>query len=57
MRRDLSKKGAIQQACGVSTTAQPEVYGDNRSLRVWLEQRDLHFVLAVRCNEHVWPDN
>lgn len=24
-----------------------EVYGDNRSLRVWLEQQDLHFVLAV----------
>jgi SRSO17 transposase len=33
-----------------------EVYGDNRSLRVWLEQQDLHFVLAVRSNQHVWPD-
>lgn len=31
-----------------------EVYGDNRSLRVWLEQNDLHFVLAVRSNSHVW---
>lgn len=31
-----------------------EVYGDNRSLRVWLEQSDLHFVLAVRSNSHVW---
>ncbi|HVK94069.1 MAG TPA: IS701 family transposase [Noviherbaspirillum sp.] len=33
-----------------------EVYGDNRSLRVWLEQQGLHFVLAVRCNQYVWPD-
>ena len=31
-----------------------EVYGDNRSLRVWLEQKELHFVLAVRSNSHVW---
>ncbi|WP_235953671.1 IS701 family transposase [Noviherbaspirillum galbum] len=31
-----------------------EVYGDNRSLRVWLEQNDLHFVLATRSNSHVW---
>ena len=33
-----------------------EVYGDNRSLRVWLEQQELHFVLAVACNQYVWPD-
>lgn len=33
-----------------------EVYGGNRSLRVWLEQQELHFVLAVRSNEYVWPD-
>jgi SRSO17 transposase len=33
-----------------------EVYGDNRRLRVWLEQQDLHFVLAVRSNQSVWPD-
>jgi SRSO17 transposase len=30
-----------------------EVYGDNLSLRVWLEQQDLHFMLAVRSNQHV----
>lgn len=36
--------------------AADEVYGDNRSLRVWLEQQELHFVLAVRCNQYVWPD-
>jgi SRSO17 transposase len=33
-----------------------EVYGDNRGLRVWLEQNDLHFVLAVRSNQHVWTE-
>lgn len=30
------------------------VYGDNRALRVWLEQQGLHFVLAVRSNASVW---
>lgn len=33
-----------------------EVYGDNRSLRGWLEQQDLHFVLAVRSNQYVWTE-
>jgi len=33
-----------------------EVYGDNRSLRVWLEQQERHFVLAMACNQYVWPD-
>lgn len=33
-----------------------EVYGDNCSLRVWLEQQERHFVLAVACNQYVWPD-
>lgn len=32
------------------------MYGDNRSLRVWLEQQDLHFVLAVRSNQYVWTE-
>jgi len=34
-----------------------EVYGDNRSLRMWLEQQDLHFVFAVRSNGHVWNES
>ena len=33
-----------------------EVYGDHRSLRVWLEQQGVPFVLAVRSNAHVWTD-
>lgn len=31
-----------------------EIYGNDRHLRVWLEQNDLHFVLAVACNQYVW---
>jgi SRSO17 transposase len=31
-----------------------EVYGDDRCLRIWLEQQDLHFVLAVARNQYVW---
>lgn len=31
-----------------------EVYGDDRRLRVWLEQSDLQFVLAVASNQYVW---
>lgn len=30
------------------------IYGDDRRLRVWLEQSDLHFVLAVASNQYVW---
>jgi SRSO17 transposase len=30
------------------------VYGDDRSLRVWLEQRSQAYVLAVSSNETVW---
>ena len=30
------------------------VYGDDRSLRIWLEQQDLHFVLSVAGNQYVW---
>ena len=34
-----------------------EIYGDDRRLRVWLEQSDLHFVLAVASNQYVWNTN
>lgn len=30
------------------------VYGGNRSLRLWLEEREQPFVLAVPCNEPLW---
>jgi SRSO17 transposase len=32
------------------------VYGDDRSLRVWLEERNQPYVLAVSSNETVWRD-
>lgn len=33
------------------------IYGNDRRLRVWLEQSDLHFVLAVASNQHVWTSD
>lgn len=33
------------------------IYGDDRRLRVWLEQSDLHFVLAVASNQSVWTSD
>jgi hypothetical protein len=33
-----------------------EVYGNDRHLRIWLEQEGLHFVLAVAGNQYVWRD-
>lgn len=32
------------------------VYGNDRRLRVWLEQQDLHFMLAVAANSPGWPN-
>lgn len=31
-----------------------EIYGDDRRLRVWLEQQEVHFVMAVASNQYVW---
>ena len=31
-----------------------EIYGSDRSLRVWLESQQLPFVLAIRTNESLW---
>jgi len=33
-----------------------EVYGSDRSLRVWLEQQDIPHVLAIKSNEPLWTD-
>ena len=30
------------------------VYGNDRNLRLWLEQRDLPYVLAIKSNEKLW---
>lgn len=47
---------AVKAKVPFAWIAGDEVYGDNRSLRVWLEQNDLHYVLAVRSNGHVWTE-
>ena len=31
-----------------------EVYGNDRSLRVWMEQQGMFYVMAVASNQHVW---
>lgn len=31
-----------------------EVYGNDRTLRVWMEQEGLFYVMAVASNQHVW---
>lgn len=31
-----------------------EVYGNDRSLRVWMEQQGLFYVMALASNQHVW---
>jgi SRSO17 transposase len=41
---------------GSIRSARDEVYGDDRRLRIWLEQEDLHYVLAVASNQYVWRD-
>lgn len=33
-----------------------EIYGHDRKLRLWLENREQPFVLAVPCNEPLWVD-
>jgi SRSO17 transposase len=47
---------AVKAKVPFAWIAGDEVYGDNRSLRIWLEQQDLHFVLAVRSNQYVWTE-
>jgi len=48
----------LQRACdaGVPATWVPgeSVYGDDRRLRVWLEERDHAYVMAVSGKEYVW---
>ena len=31
-----------------------EAYGNDRTLRRWLEARDQAFVLTIKCSEHLW---
>ncbi len=51
-------KAMIQRALEVGVPASwvtgDEVYGSDRSLRVWLEQEEMPHVLAIKSNEPLW---
>lgn len=51
-RRMIEHAVAAQMPFGWVTG--DEIYGDDRRLRMWLEQQELHFVLAVASNQYVW---
>ncbi len=44
---------AIQAGVPFSWVTADEAYGQVKYLRVWLEQRDVSYVLATRCNDDV----
>jgi SRSO17 transposase len=45
---------AIEAGVPASWVTGDEVYGGDRRLRVWLEQEEVPYVLAVRSNEPLW---
>ncbi|SFU73751.1 IS701 family transposase [Halomonas korlensis] len=51
-RRMLER--ALDKGMPVGWVTGDSVYGGNRSLRFWLEEREQPFVLAVPCNEPLW---
>ncbi len=44
---------AFDAAVPFSWVTADEAYGQVKYLRVWLEQRDVSYVLATRCNDDV----
>ncbi|MCC4292283.1 MAG: transposase [Halomonas sp.] len=51
-RRMLER--AMDQDIPAAWVTGDSVYGGNRSLRLWLEERSQPFVLEVTCNESLW---
>jgi len=51
-RRMLER--ALDQEVPAAWVTGDSVYGGNRSLRLWLEERAQPFVLEVACNEPLW---
>jgi SRSO17 transposase len=47
---------ALDAAVPVAWVTGDSVYGNDRRLRVWLEERQQPFVLAIRANEPLWQD-
>ena len=45
---------AMDQDIPAAWVTGDSVYGGNRSLRLWLEERSQPFVLEVACNESLW---
>jgi SRSO17 transposase len=45
---------ALDNGMPVSWVTGDSVYGGNRRLRLWLEEREQPFVLAAPCNEPLW---
>lgn len=47
-------KRAIESRIAFKWVTGDEIYGNDRSLRVWMEQEGLFYVMAVASNQHVW---
>lgn len=45
---------AIKSKIAFKWVTGDEVYGNDQSLRVWMEQEGLFYVMALASNQHVW---
>jgi SRSO17 transposase len=45
---------ALEAGVPASWVTGDEVYGGDRRLRIWLEEQEQPFVLAIACNEPLW---
>lgn len=45
---------ALEAGVPVAWVTGDEVYGGDRRLRIWLEEQEQPFVLAIACNEPLW---
>ena len=47
-------KRAVESRIAFKWVTGDEIYGNDRTLRVWMEQEGLYYVMAVASNQHVW---
>jgi SRSO17 transposase len=47
-------KRAVEAGIAFKWITGDEAYGNDRTLRVWMEQQGLFYVMAVASNQHVW---
>ena len=45
---------AVEAGVPFRWVAGDEVYGSDRNLRLWLEERGISHVLAIKSNEKLW---